>query len=176
MPVGTVVARNQMDGITVLASDVKGTHSVEWGAKGDPAGDDFQFVPTDVVESVAFQRALARGVVSLVDGETDPEVANALSRQVDAFKRRQEGAKEDVEVTIEKPTSRDTVSTFCVGPDTRDTGKCGEAVAIAEKKLKDTPPLCPKHKHLAAQYVPEAVKGSEDRTEWVRVTLGPREG
>lgn len=176
MPVGTVVARNKMDGITVLSNDVKGSFSVEWGALGDPAGDDIQFVPTEVSESVAFRKALARGVIELVDEQSDPEVAEALSRQVEAFKRRQEGAKEDVAVTIEKPTSRDTVSAFCVGPDTRDQGKCGEAVAISEKKLKDTPPLCPRHQHLAAQYVPEAVKGNEDRTEWVRVTLGAREG
>lgn len=175
MPVGSVVARNKMDGITVLASDVKGSHSVEWGAFGDPSGNDVQFIPAEVIESVAFRRALARGVVELVDEESDPQVAEALSRQVDAFKRRQEGAKEDVAVTIEKPTNRDTVSAFCVGPDTRDQGKCGEAVAISEKKLKDTPPLCPRHQHLAAQYVPEAVTGNEDRMEWVRVSLGARE-
>jgi hypothetical protein len=176
MPVGSVVARNLMDGVTVLASDVKGTHSVEWGALGDPSGDDVQFVPQEVMESVAFRRALARNVIELIEDESDPEVTSALARQVDAFKRRQEGAKEEVEVTIDRPTSRDHVSTFCVGPDTRDQGKCGEPVAISEKKLKDTPPLCNRHKHLASQYVPEAVKGQEDRTEWVRVTLGPREG
>lgn len=181
MPVGSVVARNRMDGITVLASDVKGSHSVEWGALGDPSGDDVQFVPEEVTNSVAFRRALARGVVELVDDESDPEVAEALSRQVEAFKRRQDGAKEDVEVTIERPTSRDHVSTFCIGPDTRDMGKCGEPVVISEKKLKDAPPLCPKHKHLATQYVPEqrigdASKGQEDRVDWVRVTLGTREG
>jgi hypothetical protein len=176
MPVGTVVARNLMDGITVLASDVKGTHSVEWGAKNDPSGDDIQFVPGEVVESVAFRRALARGVIEVMDDQSDPEVTEALSRQVEAFRRRQEGAQEQVEVTIDRPTSRDQVSAFCVGPDTRGTGKCGTPVAISEKKLKDTPPLCNLHKNLASQYVPEAVKGNEDRMEWVRVTLGTREG
>lgn len=175
MPVGSVVARNNMDGVTVLASDVKGSHSVEWGAKGDPAGDDIQFVPEEVVTSVAFRRALARGVVALVDEESDPEVAEALGKQVEAFKRRQEGAQEDASATIDRPTSRDSVSAFCVGPDTRDQGKCGEPVAISEKKLKDTPPLCPRHQHLATQYVPEAVTGQEDRMEWVRVSLTPRE-
>lgn len=181
MPVGSVVARNKMDGITVLASDVKGTYSVEWGALGDPSGDDIQFVPQEVVESVAFRRAIARGVVELIKDESDPEVVDALSRQVAAFKKRQEGAREEVAVTIERPTSRDTVSAFCVGPDTRDQGKCGEPVAISEKKLKDTPPLCPKHQHLSTQYVPEArigdaSRGQEDTVEWVRVTLGAREG
>lgn len=175
MPVGSVVARNKMDGITVLSSDVKGSHSVEWGAFGDPAGNDIQFIPQEIVESVAFRRAIARDVLELIEDESDPDVISALSRQVDAFKRRQRGAEEEVAVTIEKPTNRDTVSAFCVGPDTRDQGKCGEAVAISEKKLKDTPPLCPRHAHLSAQYVPEAITGNEDRMEWVRVSLGARE-
>jgi hypothetical protein len=175
MPVGTVVARNLMDGVTVLASDVKGTHSVEWGAANDPNGDDIQFIPGEVVESVAFRRALARGVIAVMDDQSDPEVTEALSRQVDAFKRRQEGAKEDVEVTIDRPSSRDQVSAFCVGPDTRGTGKCGTPVAISEKKLKDVPPLCNQHKNLASQYVPEVKQGQEDQVEWVRVTLGARE-
>ncbi len=175
MPVGSVVARNLMDGITVLSSDVKGTHSVEWGAMGDPNGDDIQFIPEEIVTSVAFRRALARNIVALIEDESDPEVLTALTRQVDAFKRRQEGAKEQVQVTIDKPTANDTVSAFCVGPDSRGNGKCGVSVPVLEKQLKDTPPLCPQHKNLANQYVPEVVKGQEDRVEWVHVTLGARE-
>lgn len=176
MPVGSIVARNLMDGVTVLASDVKGSHSVEWAAKGDPKGDDIQYIPEPVLESVAFKRALARGVVELLEDESDPEVVEALAKQVDAFKNRQRGAQEDVEATIDRPTSRDHVSTWCVGPDNRGTGTCGEAVAISEKLLKDVPPLCPEHKGLANQYVPEVnTEGSEAKTQWVRVTLGSRE-
>lgn len=176
MPVGSVVARNLMDGVTVLASDVKGSHSVEWGAQGDPNGDDIQFIPNEVLESVAFRRAVSRGIVAIVEDESDPDVVQALSRQVDAFKRRQEGAKEDVALTIEKPTDRDSVSAFCVGPDSRGTGKCSVAVAMPEKKLKDEPPLCAQHRHLATQYVPEVkTDGGETTTEWVRVSLGARE-
>lgn len=176
MPVGSIVARNLMDSVTVLASDVKGTHSVEWAALGDPKGDDIQYIPEAVLESVAFKRALARGVVELMPDESDPEVVEALSRQVDAFKRRQAGAQEDVKATIERPTSRDHVSTWCVGPDNRGTGTCGEAVAISEKLLKDTPPLCPKHKTLEHQYVPEVdTTGEQAKTKWVRVSIGKRE-
>lgn len=175
MPVGAIVARNRMDGVTVLASDVKGSHSVEWAALGDPNGDDIQFIPSEVLDSVAFRRALSRGIVEIMESESDPDVVNALSRQVAAFKRRQDGAKEDVAVTIEKPTNRDSVSAFCVGPDSRGTGKCGQAVAIPEKKLKDEPPLCTQHKHLTAQFVPEVVAGAEDEVKWVHVTLGARE-
>lgn len=179
MPV-TVVARNLMDTVTVLASDVKGTHSVEWAAKDDPSGDDIQYIPEPVMESVAFKRALARGVVELLEDDTDPEVVEALARQVSAFKRRQAGAQEDVQQVIDRPTSRDHVSTWCVGPDNRGTGQCGEAVAISEKLLKDMPPLCPKHKNLAHQYVPEVdTRTDGDRvvheTKWIRVNLGARD-
>lgn len=175
MPV-TIVARNRMDSITVLASDIKGTHSVEWAAAGDPSGDDIQYIPEPVMESVAFKKALARGVVELIEDASDPEVVEALDKQVAAFKRRQAGAQEDVQATIERPTSRDHVSTWCVGPDNRGTGTCGEAVAISEKLLKDVPPLCPKHKGLANQYVPEVdTTGDQAQTKWVRVTLGSRE-
>lgn len=176
MPVGSIVARNLMDTLTVLASDVKGTHSVEWAANGDPSGDDIQYIPEPVLESVAFKRALARGVVELMPDESDPEVVEALGRQVDAFRRRQAGAREDVQATIDRPTSRDSVSAFCVGPDTRGIGTCEEPVAIFEKLLKDTPPLCPRHKGLAHQYVPEVdTTGGNAKTVWVRVTLGSRE-
>jgi len=176
MPVGSIVARNKMDSITVLASDIKGTHSVEWAASGDPSGEDIQYIPEPVMESVAFKRALARGVVELLEDESDPDVVDALAKQVEAFKRRQAGAQEDVQATIERPTSRDHVSTWCVGPDNRGTGTCGEAVAISEKLLKDVPPLCPRHKGLANQYVPEVdTKGGEAQTKWIRVSLGSRE-
>lgn len=176
MPVGSVVARNLMDGVTVLASDVKGSHSVEWAAKGDPNGDDIQFIPNEVLESVAFRRAVSREIVEIIEDESDPDVVDALHRQVAAFKRRQEGAKEDVELTIDKPTDRDSVSAFCVGPNTRGTGDCGVAVAMPEKKLKDEPPLCAQHRHLATQFVPEVkTTGDETKTVWVRVSLGARE-
>lgn len=179
MPV-TVVARNRMDSITVLASDIKGTHSVEWAASGDPAGDDIQYIPEAVLDSVAFKRALARGVVELMEDASDPEVVEALAKQVAAFERRQAGAQEDAQAMIDRPTSRDHVSVLCVGPDNRGTGTCGEAVAISEKLLKDVPPLCPKHKNLAHQYVPEienTTRGEKvvEETKWIRVNLGARE-
>lgn len=180
MPVGSIVAHNLMDTVTVLASDVKGTHSVEWAANGDPSGDDVQYIPEAVLESVAFKRALARGVVELMEDESDPEVVRALSLQVDAFRRRQAGAREDVQATIDRPTSRDHVSTWCVGPDNRGTGMCGEAVAISEKLLRDIPPLCTRHQNLTSQFVPEQETVQRDgkviqETRWVRVSLGSRE-
>lgn len=175
MPV-TVVARNLMDGVTVLASDIKGTHTVEWAAKNDPKGNDIQYIPEPVMESVAFKRALARGVVELLESDTDPEVAEALVKQVAAFKQRQAGAQEEVREIIDRPTNRDHVSATCVGPDNRGTGTCGAAVAVPESALKDTPPLCSQHKELAPTFVPEVdTTGEKAVTKWVRVDLGARQ-
>jgi hypothetical protein len=179
MPVGSVVARNFMDGVTILSSDVKGTVSVEFGAMNDPEGNDMQYIPSEIVASPAFQRALARGVVGLVEDDSDPDVVDALSKQVAAFQRRQKGAQEQIQATIERPTSRDSVSVFCVGPDSRGTGTCGEPIAVPEGKLDQEPPLCSRHKALAFQYVPEhkIVQGETGKPQviWNRVTLTARE-
>lgn len=179
MPVGSVVARNFMDGVTILSSDVKGSTSVEFGAMNDPEGNDMQYIPVEIQESPAFKRALVRGVIGLVEDDSDPEVVEALSKQVDAFKRRQQGAQETVQATIDRPTTRDSISVFCVGPDSRGTGACGEPIAVPEKKLDQEPPLCTRHKALASQYVPEhqILPGQTGKPPviWNRVTLSARE-
>jgi hypothetical protein len=177
MPV-TVVARNLMDGVTVLSSDIKGTTAVEFGAKDDPNGDDIQYIPEEVLNTPAFKRALARGVLGLIEDQSDPEVTDALAKQVAAFQRRQRGAEDQVQETIDRPTNRDAVSLFCVGPDNRGTGTCGEPVVVpANKKQDDEPPLCHRHRNLAAQYVPQHIVSreapdGETKVEWARVTLG----
>lgn len=177
MPV-TVVARNFMDGVTVLSSDIKGSVAVEFGAKNDPNGDDIQYIPEEILNTPAFKRALARGVLGVIEDQSDPDVTEALAKQVAAFQKRQRGAEDQVQETIDRPTNRDSISLFCVGPDSRGTGKCGEPVVVAaNKKADDEPPLCPRHKHLATQYVPQHVIPKDDptgekRVEWARVSLG----
>lgn len=177
MPV-TVVARNLMDGVTVLSSDIKGSTAVEFGAKDDPNGDDIQYIPEEVLNTPAFKRALARGVLGLIEDQSDPEVTEALAKQVAAFQRRQRGAEDQIQDTIDRPTNRDSISLFCVGPDNRGTGTCGEPVVVAANKRKDdAPPLCHRHKNLASQYVPQHIVSKdnpdgETKVEWVRLTLG----
>jgi hypothetical protein len=169
-----------MDGITVLSADARGTVSVEFGANGDRNGDDIQFIPEEVLNSPAFKRNLARGVIRVIEDESDPEVVSALAKQVEAFQRRQRGAQEEIQATIDKAEDNDVVALFCVGPDNRGTGKCGEAVLVKSTAKDNAPPLCGQHKHLAPQYIPEHIvpgpgEPGERRIEWTRVTLGVRE-
>lgn len=176
MPVGTVVARNLMDGVTVLSSDIKGTHTVEWSALNDPDGGDVQFIPFEIAESVAFRRAISRKVIELLPDESDPAISAAIMLQVEAFQRRQNGARGDVEQTIERPIDNSSVMLFCVGPDSRGQGQCGQPVAVPSKKRNDVPPLCHTHRPLSGQFVPESGHSNgEPITNWTRVTLGTRE-
>lgn len=177
MPVGTVVARNLMDGVTVLSSDNKGTHTVEWGAYGDPDGNDVQYIPTEIADSVPFRRALSRGVIELVGDETDKDVAESLLRQVDAFKRRQAGAVEQAESLIERPANNDSIMLFCVGPDSRgNAGKCQQPVPVKATQKDAVPPLCTMHRLLAPQFVSTVViDNGESKTQWTQVSLGSRE-
>jgi hypothetical protein len=177
MPVGTVVARNLMDGVTILSSDIKGTHQVEWGALNDPDGNDVQYIPMEIAESVGFRKAISRGVIEIVEEDSDKTITDAITLQVQAFRRRQAGAREDIQSTLDRPANNDSIMLFCVGPDTRgNNGKCGQPVAVPEKKKNDVPPLCTQHRPLAAQYVPEsATVNGEATTVWTRVTLGVRE-
>lgn len=177
MPVGTVVARNLTDGVTVLSSDIKGTHTVEWGALGDPDGNDVQYIPEEIQKSVAFQKALARGVIAIIGDESDPEVTESLMRQVTAYQRRQAGATQEMIDVLEKPKNNDRIMIFCAGPDARgNAGKCGQGVAVIEAQKNDAPPLCSMHKHLAPQFVADTVSADgKTVTKWIRASLGARE-
>jgi len=176
---GTVVARNNHDGIVILSSDARGGPTVEWGAKNDINGDDFQFIPEAVLNTPAFQRAVVRGLIEIVDEQSDPEVVKALNRQVAAFRRRQEGAKSEAAELIDRPDDRASISLFCVGPDSRGIGECGESVImrVGGKDQRDAePPLCSQHKHLRLQFVPDhRLEGDGKRIVWTRVTIGSRE-
>jgi hypothetical protein len=176
MPVdGTVVAKNLMDGVTILSSDVKGTVAVEFGAMNDPNGDDIQYIPTEILNSPAFKRALARGVLGLIEDDSDPDVLEALGKQVAAFQKRQRGAEDQVTATIDRQVSNDQISMFCVGPDSRGTGTCGEGVPVKESLKDSAPPLCGRHRGLAPQYVPEhRTEGESTRVIWNRVTMTAR--
>lgn len=173
MPVETVVARNNMDSILVIGSTDDHDY-VRWEAKGDPNGEDMQWVPAKLAGSPGFRKAIARQQLILDEDESDPEVVTALLKQAAAFRKREEIAKTDSNVVIDKPTNRDVVSQFCVGPNSRGNGECGESVVVPDTKKYDQAPLCTQHKHLQPEYVPEeqaTLPGQDKKVSWSRVTV-----
>lgn len=171
-----VLVRNTQSGVTVLASDPKGTHFVEWQGANDPSGGDVQIVPQEVVDSVPFARAIQRGILVIENPEDNPEIVNALTKQNQAWRSRNEQALSDITSTIEQTTNNDVVSVPCVGPNTKGTGTCGVDVPVRDQDRNAKPPLCPQHEALASQYVStETDEQGRKVTHWNRVVIGERE-
>lgn len=172
MPVqNAVMARNLMDGPTVISSDPRGSQYVEWQGSNDPGGGDVQLVPEEIVSSVPFVRAIQRGILVIENPEDNPDLLERIDKQNAAFRNRLTDAREKLDATIERPQNRDMVTLPCVGPSAKGDGICGEYVTVRELNKNDKPPLCNRHTHLAQEYVPT----EEAPTKWSRVQLGERE-
>lgn len=97
------LVRNLLDGPTVLSSaDFK--DEVRWAAKGDPSGDDFQYVDPGFLRTPAFFRALNKGIFEVV--EADEEVQAMITMQADAWRKRQSHIDQQATMTIDRQTER----------------------------------------------------------------------
>ena len=175
MPV--IMVRNNQAGPTVLSSDPKGTHYVEWQGVGDPAGGDIQPVPEEIQNIVAFQRCVRRGIFTLLSDEDQGTVDEAMVKQQSAWDKRQSHSQETATEVIDQQANNDIVILPCVGPSTRATGgRCAADVTVKDVHKNEKPPLCSQHESLVAEYMPseEAVNG-KSVTVWTRLTMGARE-
>lgn len=174
MPVTMV--RNTLPGPTVISSDPKGTHMVEWAGKDDPMGGDIQPVPEEIVDTVPFHRALQRGILVLEQPEDNPELVAAIEKQNAAWTARTEAAAAQATAAIDQEANNDIVSVPCIGPDSKG-GKCGNDVAVKDVNKDDKPPLCNIHADLASEYVAQELEVVDGKTKkgWARVTMGARE-
>jgi hypothetical protein len=177
MPV--MMARNNQDGPTVLSSDPKGTHYVEWQGKGDPSGGDIQPVPEEIQNTVQFQRCVRRGIFTLLDESEDTGViSEAMERQQEAWDYRQGSTQATAAQVIDQQANNDIIALTCVGPSSRGDAstRCGADVNVRDKNKDDRPPLCNAHADLAPQFIPEEiiVDGKPRRT-WTRMQMGARQ-
>lgn len=77
MPV-PVLVRNCENGPAVFTEPVAKVQ-IEWQGAGDPAGNDHQYVPQDLLDNVNFQRALNRGIFEVVTPDTPTRLAPGIS-------------------------------------------------------------------------------------------------
>ena len=175
MPVtAAVYVQNNMTGPTVMQPDPKGTDVVEWAGKGDPYGEDIQIVPASILAAPAFARALSRGVLTIMEDDSDPEVVAAMQAQVAKHQARLASIDNVGKTAIVNEANLDYVTVPCVGPS--PTGQCPNEVTVRDQVKFDKPPLCPMHEGLASEFVPQ--DGTEDgkRTvTWLRTSMGARE-
>lgn len=178
MPVAPLVAvRNLKDGLTVLTPDASNPKSyMEWQAKGDPSGGDYQYVSEEVIATPAFAKAIQHGVLAVDADEMSPDVAAAFAKQMQVAQDRKDRASREVAAALDRTENRDLVTQDCVGPGDIKGKPCGAAVMVRERNAGETVPLCPRHQSLATEYVPtEDFDGDKHTIKWVRVEMGSRE-
>jgi hypothetical protein len=174
---GTVLARNKQAGPTVISSDPRSTHFVQWEGAGDPAGGDVQLVPAEIVQTVPFVQAIRKGIIEIENPEDNPALMETLDRQSTAWSQRQAEGQADIRATIESAPNRDLITMKCIGPAARGEGACDADVPMRDVTKYDAPPLCHQHINLAPEYVPtdegRDEKGRQIQT-WSRSAMGRR--
>ena len=148
---GTVVCRNRMGGPTVLASDPKSTHEVIFQGREDPAGQDYQVVPEQILKTPAFARSVALGIIEVIQGNDNDTVRQAMQHQSDAFWQRQERDQVSARESLDAPQDNDLISVACIGPGTRPGAVCGENIPVRAREATANPPLCSRHAGMASQ-------------------------
>jgi hypothetical protein len=145
-----VMCQNQMPGPTVIAADAKRNYEVVFQGKGHPDGEDVQPIPEALLKTIAFQRAISRGVLLVVEGADHPVVQQALARQSDAFARRMQAQQVADREVMEQASAGDLLVVNCIGPGSRPGAVCGDQVPVKSGDT-GTPPLCDRHKGLSSR-------------------------
>jgi hypothetical protein len=144
----TVMVRNMMPGVTIIAGDAKRNYEISFQAKDDPEGEDVQAIPDALIATVQFQNAIRKGVFEVVAGADHPVVQQAMSRQTDAFRKRMASDSLAAREVLDAVADNDLLMITCIGPGTRSGAVCGENLAVKEKEQLNRPPLCDRHQHL----------------------------
>lgn len=181
MPVGQLLAlRNMKKGVTVLTPDPREPKNyLEFQAAGDPAGGDTHYVSEETAILPAVAKGIQNGIFELEEDALNGPAATAFQRQKEAARRAQEQAERAIQDTIVRTENRDIGAHDCIGPSTKGGKVCGTQVPMSDEAIKDSPPLCPMHKNLEREFIPNQVfnpdKPDEPVTHWHRATLGPVE-
>lgn len=176
----TVMARNLMDGPTVISSDIHGTHTIELQGHDDPNGGDVQIVPEELIRTPQFIKAIHRKIIAIENPDENPGLMEAMERQAAAWHRRQH-AQADTSQVLDETPQNDLVSVPCTGPGPRADAACPNSVTLRAKEQYDVPPLCNTHQDLKDQYVkitdemvPVDEQSQERRVSWARVQMTAR--
>lgn len=184
MPVSQPLAlRNLKDTVTVLTPNFSDSKTyLEFQAAGDPSGGDVQYISEELAASPACVKAIMHGILALEDDAMSPDVAQAFRQQMEVAKRQREAAERQVAQSIDRPENRDLVGESCVGPGDRQGVLCAASVALRDKAMQDTAPLCARHIHLASEYTRVEDNSyspdGEDRRKgykWFRTRIDARE-
>jgi hypothetical protein len=148
-----VMCQNQMSGPTVIAADAKRNYETLFAGQGDPDGNDVQPIPEALLRTIQFQNALRKGILKVIEGENHPVVQQAMARQTDSFRKRNQAQETAAREVLDKPSEDDILVSLCIGPGSREGNVCGDQVPAKAKDAAARPPLCDKHRQLSDRCV-----------------------
>lgn len=168
-----VLVRNQAPGCTVF-TDKKTGNAYEWQGRGDPGGEDLQYVDPDLMKDPNFRRALDRRVLVIEDAS--PEILEQNAKRHEDFLAREAAAATAVLDKVDQQAANDILAIPCIGPGARPGVACGAGTMLRESQVAERPPLCSTHAHLSNEYVPKPSPSEVDdrgnpKTVWVRAAF-----
>jgi hypothetical protein len=172
---GITIARNTQPGPTVYSDGGQKDAVVEWKGAGDLMGEDSQPVPDAVVNSVQFQRAVARGIFVI---ESAPErVQEVLQLHKQQWQQRQEHARAAAQQSLDALPQNDLLMLPCIAPTGAGT-TCSSQVPVRARARNEAPPLCGLHTSLAPRFIAQTgeklIDGKPEVT-WVMSQMGQTE-
>lgn len=145
----TVMCQNMMAGPTVIAADAKRNYEVIFQGQNDPNGEDIQPIPEYLLRTPAFKRAIRQGIFRVIEGEDNPIVQAAMSKQSDSFHKRIASDELKARESMDSKSANDMIVVTCIGPGTREGLVCDEQIPVRANEQGSRPPLCDRHQHLS---------------------------
>lgn len=147
--------------------------AIAWKPFGDPEGGDIAMVEDAVKDDIGFIQATRRGSLEVI---TENEALSAIDAQDEAALTHEAAGRTITANVINRLADKTMGANLCIGPSPSKNKPCGDPVITHRADIGNVPPLCPRHKSLAGQYVPvEGTERNEDtgkvETAWKRVTV-----
>lgn len=145
----TVMCQNMMAGPTIIAADAKRNYEVIFQGHDDPNGEDVQPIPEYLLRTPQFAKAIRQGIFRVIEGEDNPIVQAAMSKQNDSFRKRMASDELKARESMDAKAENDMIVVTCIGPGSREGLVCEEQIPIRANEQGSKPPLCDRHQHLS---------------------------
>lgn len=168
MNLDRVPVRNMRKGPAVLDNPEDSRKYYSWGRSGSPDGSDVVMIPSDIINSDQFDKALRLGIFEIVEKQS---AQISLDKQAETRAEQEQEKDQAARSVIDHNSNRSIKTTPCIAPDARGTGTCGQEVVHTEAN-HGAPPLCTQHTSLHSQFTQiESWENDQKVVTWKRVVL-----
>jgi hypothetical protein len=127
----------------------------KWEGKGHPNGNGIQGIPGYVVKDPLFQRAMMKGLFTLVDSDDVPTHGSGM-----AWGDQETAFGNEALAQMDRPKENELVELHCIVP-MKGGETCGDILFKRRSNIPNDPPLCTQHEKYADRF-------QWNGTEWQR--------